>query len=98
MHVVSKKPSDWWYLPPGLAGGFFVLVCGFLSPAIPVIFIAVSLPVGGLAWLVGYSVAKDSFHKEKEIAKGWAWIAMVWASVIAWYVISSLFWCELIGC
>lgn len=95
---MNKLPSSWWFLPPGLTGGFFVLVCAFLSPIIPVIFFVVSLPVSGLAYFFGYSVTKDSFHKEKEVAKAWGWIVTAWVSVIAWYVISSLFWCELIGC
>jgi hypothetical protein len=95
---MSKQPSNWWFLPPGLAGGFYVLVFGILSPAIPVIFFLVCLPLSGLAYFFGYSVAKDSFNKEKEVAKGWAWIVMAWMSVLGWYVTTELFYCELIGC
>jgi hypothetical protein len=91
-------PSNWWYAPPVVAGVFFVLVTAVLSPFIPNIFCAVCIPLGVLAYVFGYSIAKESFNQTKRVAKSWAWIACAWISVIAWYVVSSLFWCELIGC
>ena len=88
-----SKPSDWWYLPPGLAGGLFVLATLFFHPIVPLVF-------GLLGVLVGFVVTTILFliFGAMKNANEWARILMAWVSVVAMYVLSELFWCELIGC
>ena len=98
MNKLRFKPSDWWYLPPGIAGGFFFLVTALFHPMAAVIFLAVSIPVGFIAAFLVLVVAEFALNIEEAKAKKWGLIAMAWVSVIAMYVLSGLFWCELIGC
>jgi len=89
---------NWWYLPPGIAGGFFCLAMALWHPMVAVIFLAVSIPVGFIAACLVYVVLEFALNKEETEAKKWGLIAMAWFSVIAMYVLSQLYWCELIGC
>ena len=105
MNKLRFKPSNWWYLPPGIAGGFFFLVTALFNPMgffwgllIPLTFLAISFPVGVLTYFFTCSVAIKSLHKEETEAKKWGLIAVAWVSVIAMYVQAEYFWCELIGC
>jgi hypothetical protein len=105
LHLLSRrniekmnKRSALLLLPPVGAGLFFVAITAAYSPLIPLVFIAWGLPIGAITFALVYSSARGFFHMEPPIAMEWTLIATAWVSVIAWYVLSELYWCELIGC
>jgi predicted membrane metal-binding protein len=91
----KPRPSGFWYLPPLVAGLFYVFVFGFFSPVIPVIFVPMGSLLGALAGLVAYSALKE---KGNEKAREWAQIFTAWIGVIMIFLLTELFYCEIVGC
>jgi len=85
-------------LPPAGAGLFFIAITAVLSPLIPLVFMGRGWPFGAITFALVYSSARGFFHRDPHVAMEWALIATSWVSVIAWYVLSELYWCEFIGC
>lgn len=93
MNEGKKCPSNWWYLPPAFAAGFFLLIASALTPLIFFIFAIPAAGVGGVAGVIVFLLFRG-----KTNAKEWSLILAAWIAAIMTYVFSSLFWCEWVGC
>lgn len=85
MNVPRFKPSNWWYLPPGLAGGIYFLLNAHF-PIITIVFFS----IGGLTGtLFGYF-----FHclfRENKHVKDWSMLLGTWVAVTSIWIYEQFY-------
>lgn len=93
MLTLNRKPGRMWYVPPALAGGFFLLIGLGFSMYVFVVFavpaVAIGIAVGSYWFLV---------FRNRVYAKEWSMIVGSWIASIMPYVLFDLFYCDWIGC
>lgn len=82
-----SSPSNFWYLPPVLAGSFALIFLGALTPVISIIY---GIPCAVIAASLGYLIFR--VFKGKPYAKKWSQIAGTWIFAIIIWVAPNLYW------